>query len=287
VIQTLHPFSIDLEDWYHGIELPLSQWARKEDRLYKGMDEIISLLDRNNTKCTFFTLGWIGEHYPELIKQLAAAGHEIASHGYAHEKVYDQTPEQFRLETIKAKDILENVSGQKVRGFRAPFFSINSNSLWALQILKECGFEYDCSISTVKTWRYGISGCPEKIFNIAELNLIEYPVSTFNTLGKKFNVGGAYFRIFPYYFFNKTYTKNSVSKIPTMFYAHPWEYDPNHPVIDFEAKAKFTHYYNLKNMSARTAKLLRSFQFTTVWNVIQQVRASDTLPTESINVLNA
>jgi polysaccharide deacetylase family protein (PEP-CTERM system associated) len=280
-----HPYSIDLEDWYQGIELPLSEWAGKEDRLHKGMDKIIELLDESKTKCTFFTLGWIGEHYPQLIRKLANAGHEIASHGYCHEKVYTLTPQAFREETRKAKDLLENASGQAVRGFRAPFFSINSQTLWALEILKECGFEYDCSISPVKTWRYGISGCPEKIFNIAELDLIEYPVTVFKLLGKKFNVGGAYFRIFPYALFHRTYKNNSKIGYPTMFYAHPWEFDPEHPVIEFERKAMMTHYHNLKGMYKKTEKLLNAFPFTTVWDVLENAKKNKLIGTESINVL--
>ena len=281
----MHPFTIDLEDWYHGIELPLNAWAGKEDRLHKGMDAILELLNKSNTKCTFFILGWIGERYPKLIQQLAKEGHEIASHGYSHEKVYNLNPNSFRDETKKTKDILENISGQTVRGFRAPFFSINSKSLWALEVLKECGFEYDCSISPVKTWRYGISGCPEKIFEIKELSILEFPVTTFQLLGKKFNVGGAYFRIFPYYFFNKTYKNNSKINQPTMFYAHPWEYDSKHPVIDFEFKAKLTHYHNLSGMYKRTERLLNSFSFTTVWNVLQRERADGRITAESLDVL--
>ena len=280
-----NPFSIDLEDWYQGIELPLEEWKGKERRVEIGMDRIIEILYSTNSKCTFFTLGVIGEEYPKLIQKLADAGHEIASHGYSHKKVYDLTPDEFREELKKTKDVLEQVSGQEVVGHRSPFFSITKESLWALEILKECGFEYDCSISPIKTWRYGISTCPEKIFKFEEFDLIEYPVNTFKFLGKKLGIGGAYFRIFPYLFFSNQYKNNEKSGIPTMFYAHPWEYDPDHPIIDFEPKAKFTHYHNLKGMFNRTKKLLNQFQFSTVKEVLKQ--QENNIEKVSIKILEA
>lgn len=282
-----HPFSIDLEDWYHGIELSLDEWGSKERRLEKGMDEIIELLDSTNTKCTFFTLGWIGKKYPALLRKLVAEGHEMASHGYNHEKVYDLSPEAFKEDISRTKKVLEDVTGQEVIGHRSPFFSITKDSLWALDILKECGFEYDCSISPIKTWRYGIANCPETIFKIKENGLVEFPVNTFSFFGKKLGIGGAYFRIFPYYFFNSAYKENSKNDKPTMFYAHPWEYDPYHPNVDMEFKAKLTHYFNLKGMSGRTRKLLQQYQFGTVANILQQESRKYDFEEVSIDVLKA
>lgn len=282
-----HPFSLDIEDWYHGIELPFEEWEGKEDRLRKGLDKILELLDSTSTKCTFFVLGWIAERQPRLIRALSEAGHEIASHGYRHDKVYELTPDIFREETGRTKSILEQVSGSEVKGFRAPYFSITAKSLWALEILKECGFTYDCSITPVKTWRYGISGCPDHMFRITELDLIEVPVNTFKLLGKRFNVGGAYFRIFPYSFFSKKYTQSTKEGNPTMFYAHPWEFDDEQPVIDFNLKAKLTHYHNLKGMYRRTQSLLNSFRFTTISEVLQTAKQNQMIADESISLLSA
>ncbi len=283
----LHPFSIDLEDWYQGIESPFSAWAGKEERLHQGMDKLIALLDASQTKCTFFVLGWIGEKHPQLIRRLADAGHEIASHGYSHEKVYDLSPQKFREESMLTKTILEDCSGQQVVGHRAPFFSITEKSLWALEILKECGYTYDCSISPVKTWRYGIAGCPEEIFRIKEIDLLEFPVSTFSLLHKKLGIGGAYFRIFPYWFFKKAFQRNTAANRPTMFYAHPWEYDPAHPRVEMEFKAKLTHYHNLKGMYARTEKLLHEFSFGTVASVLAQAEAAKKISTYSLHELSS
>lgn len=282
-----HAFSIDLEDWYHGMELPFDQWKGKEDRLRKGTDVVLQLLDETNSKATFFTLGWIAEQYPELMKEIADAGHEIGSHGFNHEKVYDLSPDEFRDELKRTKDALEKASGKEVKGHRSPFFSVTAKSLWALDVLKECGFEYDCSISPVKTWRYGISGCPEQVFTVKENGLIEFPVSTFKFLNKQLGIGGAYFRIFPYFMTNGALKRKENEGYPAMFYAHPWEYDPTHPKIDeMEFKAGLTHYFNLNGMAARTKKMLSQYEFTTVAEVLDSIKANGQINELSITQLD-
>jgi len=180
-----HAFTIDLEDWYQGIELPLSAWSGKEKRLEIGLNRVLALLEQHETKATFFTLGWVAEHHPFIVKRVAHAGHEIACHSYMHEKVYDQSPDDFRADTQKAKDLLEQVGGKAVKGFRAPFFSITKKSLWSLEILSELGFEYDCSISPIVTWRYGIANSPNHIYKLKELGLVEYPLTDFSFMMRK------------------------------------------------------------------------------------------------------
>lgn len=281
----MNAFSIDLEDWYQGIELPFSQWNQHTNRIRKGVDPLLALLDKHNTKATFFTLGWIGEKYPELIKQITDAGHEMASHGYSHEKVYDLSPQAFREEIRKTKQILENVSGQEVTAFRAPFFSITNQSLWALQILKEEGYHIDCSISPVKTWRYGISTTPDEIFTIKETGLIEFPVSTFKLFTKNLGIGGAYFRLFPYFFTKNGLKQRDKAGKPNMFYIHPWEYDPHHPVVNMERKAKITHYTRLSKTIPFTDKLLAEFKFDTVSNVVKNYQEQHNVNEYSIEIL--
>ena len=265
----MNAFSVDLEDWYQGIEQPFDSWVGHEDRLRIGLDPLLALLDKYKTKATFFTLGWIGEKYPELIKELADAGHEIASHGYSHKKVYDLSQEAFREEIRKTKRILENASGTTVTSFRAPFFSITNKCLWALDILKEEGYLVDCSISPVKTWRYGISNTPDEIFTIKENGITEFPVSTYKLLNKKLGIGGAYFRLFPYIFTSNSLKQRAKAKKASMFYLHPWEFDPYHPIVDMERKAKITHYTRLSQTLLFTDKLLSQFVFDTVCNVVQ------------------
>jgi len=265
-----HAFTIDLEDWYQGIELPLSAWSGKEKRLEIGLNNVLALLETHKTKATFFTLGWIAEHHPLIVKRVSDAGHEIACHSYQHEKVYNQSPDDFRADTRKAKDLLEQVTGKEVTGFRAPFFSITKKSLWSLEILSELGFKYDCSISPIVTWRYGIANSPNHIYKLEEFDLLEYPLTDFSFLMRKWGTGGAYFRIFPYKALKKAATAYTEKKQPFMFYAHPWEYDPGHPRIKMERKAQFTHYHNLDKMEKRTGKLLGDFQFDTVQEVLRQ-----------------
>ncbi len=263
-----HAFTIDLEDWYQGIELPLSAWEGKENRIEIGLNKVLSLLERFETKATFFTLGWIADKYPFIIKRVADAGHEIACHSFNHEKVYDQTPATFKADIAKAKDLLEQVSGQQVRGFRAPYFSVTKKSIWALEILKELGFEYDCSISPIVTWRYGIAGSPNHIYRIEEFDLIEFPLTDFSFMTRKWGTGGAYFRIFPYAAFKKAVLKYEKNEQSFMFYAHPWEFDPEHPRVRMERKAQFTHYHNLRKMEKRTERMLSEFKFDTVQEIL-------------------
>lgn len=263
-----HAFSIDLEDWYHGIELPQESWKGKEYRLEKGLDVILELLEPSRTKITFFCLGWIGTHYGKIIKKLAEAGHEIASHCYSHSKIYNLSRDEFREEIRKTKSVLEDLSGQPVVGNRAPYFSITQKSLWALEIIKEEGYEYDCSISPVVTWRYGIQNSPSHVYRIKDCDLVEFPVSTTKLLGKDIVIGGAYFRIFPYLLFRHAFKK---ARHPLIFYAHPWEYDPHHPSVTFDLRARMTHYFNLEKMAPKTRKLLSSFQFQTISETIAAI----------------
>jgi len=264
-------FTVDLEDWYQGIEKPFESWSEFENRVEIGLNIVLNLLDKYKVKATFFTLGWIAEKYPKLVKRIAMLGHELASHGYSHEKVYDLSAQAFREEIRKTKFLIEDLSGQHVVAYRAPFFSITSKSLWALDILAEEGYQIDCSISPVKTWRYGIENCPNKIFKFKENGLIEFPVSTFKMLTKKWAIGGAYFRLFPSslsnYFFKQRQKRNE----NTMFYIHPWGYDAKHPVVEMERKAKFTHYVNLHKTAINTENMLQKFDFITVGDAVSKM----------------
>ena len=278
-------FTVDFEDWYQGIEIPISKWNGYEPRIEKGFYKVVELLAARNAKATFFTLGWIAEKYPHLVKELDKAGHELGSHSYSHEKVYNQSAEEFREEIRKTKNIIENITGKKIVSHRSPFFSITSKCLWALDILAEEGYTIDCSVSPIKTWRYGISTCPDEIFRIKENNLVEFPVSKFSLLGKNWAIGGAYFRIFPYFFTARGLHKRNRSNLPSMFYIHPWEYDPEHPRVEFERKAMLTHYARLKKTSGNTEKLLDGFTFDTVSNIVKNYEQQNRIRTIGIDIL--
>lgn len=279
-------FTIDVEDWYHGIELPQSRWASLERRISLGLEAVLRLLAQHGTRGTFFTLGWIAENQPEVVRRIAAEGHELASHGYSHEKVYHLTPEQFRSEVRRTKDLLESITGQPVMAHRSPYFSITRDSLWALQILGEEGYRYDCSISPVKTWRYGIAGSPDRAYRIKEIDLIEFPVSLIAVFSKKVGLGGAYFRILPWALTERALDRSLQGKSQAIFYAHPWEYDPAHPVVgDMGFRARLTHYFNLKSTYSKTDRLLGRFRFQSLSHAISDLQARHAIPDLSIETL--
>lgn len=279
-------FSIDVEDWYHGIELPRCRWAGQERRISLGVEAILGLLERHETRGTFFTLGWIAEHHPEVVRRIAEAGHELASHGYSHQKVYDLGPGEFRSEVRRTKQLLEDIGGRPVRAHRSPFFSITPSSLWALEILKDEGYEYDCSISPVKTWRYGIAGSPSYAYRISELGLVEFPVSTITVLSKKLGLGGAYFRILPSVVTERGLDRSLSEHRQAIFYAHPWEYDPAHPRIGgLDPRARLTHYFNLGSTYPKTERLLARYRFKTLDQAIRDLQADNAIPDISIATL--
>jgi len=268
-------FSVDLEDWYQGIEIDLKNWDQFEPRIRKGLDPLLELLQEFNTKATFFVLGYQAEKTPELIRHISDQGHDIASHGYSHQFVYEQTPKDFQFELRKSKLILEDICGKSVVGYRAPFFSITQRSLWALDILLEEGFLYDSSLFPVRNYRYGINGAGRKpgwVTTEGGNKIYEIPLSTVRLLGTNTkyatNVpmsGGGYFRLYPY-----TLTKTLIRRLQSdntglVFYMHPWEYDPEHPNIKFPRRfPKFTHYLNLSSSYDKTKRLLSDFDFTTI-----------------------
>lgn len=267
-------FSIDLEDWYHGIELPMHRWGACESRVEVGLDRILALLDGRSVRATFFTLGWIAERYPSLLRRIDAAGHELASHGYSHTKVYDLSSAAFRDEVRRTKRIIEDTTGAAVTAHRSPYFTITPETLWALDILTDEGYRIDCSINPVKTWRYGISRSPDVIYRIQESGITEFPVSTFSFLGRKWGIGGAYLRVAPLSFTTRALQGRRRKGLPSMFYVHPWEYDPEHPSVGMEWKARLMHYYRLSSTHGATQRLLDGFAFDTVSNVVRGYEAS-------------
>jgi len=262
-------FTIDVEDWYQGIELPVSSWSNYERRIEIGLNKILQLLDEHKVKATFFILGWVAENYPSLIKQIANQNHEVASHGYSHTKVYELTPNTFRKEVCRTKKLIEDLTGDELLAYRAPFFSITKKSSWALNILAETGHEVDASLTAVKTWRYGVESCPSEIFQFKNCGLIEFPISTFTFFRKKWAIGGAYFRLFPYQFTQSKIEHHLKNNNYAMFYIHPWEYDQKHPKVELNSKlGGFTHYVKLDKTYEYTKQLLSNFNCTTMNEIL-------------------
>ncbi|GJQ57871.1 MAG: DUF3473 domain-containing protein [Candidatus Scalindua sp. AMX11] len=264
--------TVDVEDYFHvsafSNRVRYEEWNNYESRVVSNTKRILEILNRaGDIKGTFFILGWVAEKHPGLVKEIDAQGHEIGCHSYRHKLVYDSTPKEFRSDLIKARDILEGITGKKIFGYRAPSYSITNKSLWAFEILAELGFTYDSSIFPISHDRYGIPDAPRFNYWLPEHGLREYPISTAKILGIKVPVsGGGYLRLFPYWF-----TKIALKKInydemqPFVFYIHPWEIDPQQPRIKGATLfSRFRHYNNLEKAENRFTKLLQDFQFTPI-----------------------
>jgi polysaccharide deacetylase family protein (PEP-CTERM system associated) len=269
--ETVNALTIDFEDWYQGLEIPHADWAGYEDRIEPVGHRLLNLLDETGTRATFFVLGYVAERHPAIVREIAARGHEIATHGYSHSFIYDQTPEMFRREMSRAIDHLEDTTGQKVLGHRAPFFSITRQSLWALEVLGELGIRYDSSIFPVLNYRYGIESAPRWPYKIeaGARQLTEFPISTWRLFGRNIPVaGGAYFRIYPYSFTRRAFQAINREGHPIAFYLHPWEIDPAQPRIPLPRRIALTHYFNLGATEGRLRRLLKDFNFAPMREVL-------------------
>lgn len=268
-------FTIDVEDYYHVSALAESirvdEWENWPSRVIRNTTLILDLLDDFGVKGTFFVLGWEAERRPELIKEIYSRGHEIASHGYSHQLIYNQSPDVFRQETQRSKEILEEIINDEVVGYRAASYSITHKSLWALDVLAELGFKYDSSIFPVQHDRYGIADADTQPHEIELENgksIVEFPLSTSSFFGKRLPIaGGGYFRIFPYWFFKRHFSK-ATANAEAVFYLHPWEVDPDQPKVSASRLSTFRHYRNLHKTESRLKDLLGSFPFTTMRDVL-------------------
>ena len=267
--------TVDVEDYFQvsAFEPHISkqQWDVLPHRVAANTNKILDLFAAHGVKATFFTLGWVAERYPELIKRIVAEGHELACHGYQHIRVTEQTPEQFRADVIKSKTILEDIGGTAVIGYRAASYSINTSNLWALDILQQLDFAYSSSIYPVQHDLYGIPDAPRFMYQpIAGQDFKEIPISTLR-LGNKNRPcgGGGFFRLYPYAISKLAFQHlNQREQQACIFYCHPWEIDPQQPrQTGLSLKTRFRHYLNLNKMEQRITHLLNDFAWDTMANV--------------------
>jgi polysaccharide deacetylase family protein (PEP-CTERM system associated) len=249
-----------------------------ESRVVSNTTRLLDIFDEFHVRSTFFVLGWVAERQPELVREIARRGHEIASHGYAHRLVYDQTPDAFRADVRRAKQLLEDAAGRRVVGYRAPSYSITPRSLWALDILLEEGYQYDSSIFPIRHDRYGIPVSDRRPYVIerAAGTLVEVPGSTTRVGPLNLPVaGGGYFRIFPYWWTRWGIERvNRLERRAVVFYLHPWEIDPSQPRLEAGTLAKFRHYRNLHDTESRLRQLLRDFRFGTIQTMVEERRGA-------------
>lgn len=268
----VNAMSIDVEDYFQvsafdGV-VPRESWEARESRVVANTERLLELFQESGVRATFFVLGWVGQRQPALIKRIAGLGHEIASHGFEHRLVYDQTPAQFRDDVRRSKDMLESTAGVAVRGYRAPSFSVVERSLWALEVLIEEGFAYDASIFPIRHDRYGIPGAPRHthVRTTGAGTIIEVPGSTVRCAGVNIPIaGGGYFRLLPYAVTRWGFHRlNNGERRPAVFYLHPWEVDPAQPRIEAGVLTRLRHYRNLDKTAARLRALMKEFAFSSI-----------------------
>ncbi|WP_420144027.1 XrtA system polysaccharide deacetylase [Sphingobium sp.] len=264
--------SVDVEDWFQvgAFERTLKRadWDGLTHRVEGNTDAVLDLFAQADVKATFFTLGWVAERYPALMRRIADAGHEVASHGYDHARVFTFTPEEFRADLRKSRAILEDASGQAVTGYRAPSFSIDPRTPWAHPILAEEGYRYSSSVAPIRHDHYGWPDSPRFAWKpVADAPLVELPVTTAKWRNRTLAAGGGgFFRLLPYGFSRWAIRQvNEQAGRPAIIYFHPWEIDPDQPrVSDAPLRSRLRHYSNLSVMAAKLRRLTRDFAWTRV-----------------------
>lgn len=272
----INAMSIDVEDYFQVAAfapyIEREHWDTIPCRIERNVTRILDLLDRHETRATFFTLGWIAERYPTLVRTIVARGHELASHGYGHMRASDQTPESFRQDITRAKALLEDIGGVPVRGYRAPSFSIGEGNLWAHNVIAETGHKYSSSVYPIAHDHYGMPEAPRFAWRTTS-GIVEIPPSSLRVLGRNLPAsGGGYFRLLPYSVSRWSLRRiNQRDSEPCIFYFHPWEIDPDQPRIrQAGARSRFRHYVNLERTADRLERLLQDF----CWGRVDEVFAS-------------
>jgi polysaccharide deacetylase family protein (PEP-CTERM system associated) len=268
--QITNALTIDVEDYFQvsafAPYIRRDEWDARECRVERNVHRILDLIAEREVKATFFTLGWIAERYPQLVKRIVADGHELASHGYGHERASDLTEAAFVADITRAKGLLEDIGGEAVRGYRAPSFSIGTGNLWAFDALARAGHRYSSSIYPIKHDHYGMPDSPRFAYRVGSVGagLLEVPVTTLRLMNRNLpSSGGGYFRLLPYALSRwMISTVNREDRQSAIFYFHPWEIDAGQPrVAGIDAKARFRHYVNIPRMEGRLRQLLADFRW--------------------------
>ena len=280
ILPIYNAMTIDVEDYFQvsafSSNISRDNWSTLPCRIERNVDSILALLNVSGVKATFFTLGWIAERYPEMVKRIVAEGHELASHGYSHLRVSDQTVTEFQDDVSRSKALLEQIGGQAVWGYRAPSFSIGTNNLWALDVLLNVGYKYSSSIYPIKHDHYGMPHAPRfSFYPNGQDGLLELPITTVRIMQRNLPAGGGgYFRLFPYQLSRWLLKRvNKQDKQSGIFYFHPWEVDPDQPrQQNIGLKTRFRHYVNLSRTENRLKALTRDFH----WDRMDRIFLSNT-----------
>ena len=273
VAPVTNALTIDVEDYFQvsafAPHIARSEWGLRECRVERNVDRILEMLADTDTKATFFTLGWIAERYPELVRHIVREGHELASHGYGHERASDQTEAAFFSDIQLAKIVLEDLVDSEVTGYRAPSFSIGSGNLWAFDCLARAGYRYSSSVYPIRHDHYGMPDSPRFAYEVRP-GLMEIPITTLRLFNRNLpSSGGGYFRLLPYALSRWMLSRvNGHENQSGVFYFHPWEIDPGQPRVEgISSKTRFRHYFNIDRMEARLNQLLGDFK----WGRMDQI----------------
>ncbi len=265
VTSIVNTMTIDVEDYFQvgafADRIARDAWDTYPCRVERNVDVILALLDAAKAKATFFTLGWVAERYPQMIRRMGDAGHEIASHGFGHERATEQARAAFLADIKLAKAVLEDIGGRQVTGYRAPNFSVGDGNPWAFDCMVEAGYRYSSSLYPIRHDHYGVPDAPRFAHEVRP-GLLEVPVATVRMFGNNLPAGGGgYFRLLPYALSRWMMQRvNQADRQPAIFYFHPWEIDPGQPRPEgVDAKSRFRHYVNLERMEGRIAALTRDF----------------------------
>ncbi|MGH7491966.1 MAG: XrtA system polysaccharide deacetylase [bacterium] len=269
--------TVDVEDWFHVSlfrhKIRRDEWEQMKPTVVENTCRVLNLFAQKNVKATFFVLGWVAERYPEIVTTIKEFGHEIASHGYGHQIVYELSPEEFFNDIEKSLKILQDLTGDPVQAYRAPSYSITKSSMWAWETLAQLGIKYDSSIFPVKHDLYGIPDAPRFPFEIRLASgpaLVEFPLSTVVLMGKNIPMaGGGYLRLYPYWFIRNSMRRINAEGKPAILYFHPWEVDPELPRIPLGSFKTLRHYGNICLTEERLQRLLDEFAFGTLSEVLK------------------
>jgi polysaccharide deacetylase family protein (PEP-CTERM system associated) len=266
--------SVDVEDWFcvHNLSrlIPYADWDKCESRVERSTTRLLDLFGKHRVEATFFVLGWVADRFPDLVREIERRGHEVATHGYSHQLLTFMQPEDFRADLQRSLVVLARTTSQEVRGFRAPSFSLTKKTLWAVDILRESGIQYDSSVFPVAFHPdYGIADADLRPHRLAE-GLTELPMGVAEVLGRRVPCsGGGYFRLYPYAVTRALMRRCNQQGRPVMFYLHPWEADPEQPrVAGLSWSKRFRHYNNLDRTEERLEWLLNDFAFTSARQLI-------------------
>ena len=289
--EIVNALSVDVEEYFQVTAFngrtPYEMWDAFEARVHHATQTVLSILAKHNTKATFFVVGWVARKHPEMVKAIQKQGHEIACHSFAHREISEQTPDTFRQDLRLAKQIVQGITGEAVKGYRAPTFSVTASTLWALDILIEEGFQYDSSVFPIRHDRYGMPRAerfPNIIRRVNGSRLLEFPMSTLRLMGMNLPfAGGGYLRLLPSGFVSRAIRKTNEQGHPVIVYVHPWEFDPEQPRIRASSLARFRHYHNLSEMSGKFEALLKRHKFAPVCEVLRRCESVGWQPTAPVD----